>query len=86
MPVSEGIWKNQLIICFFSSADSRRRHNLPTKVQLTHVTLRRFEFQEKKILQRQNKKSEYLFGIEEDEGLSIENVPASWNYIKVDIF
>lgn len=29
--------------------------------------------------------SDYLFGIEEDEGLSTENVSASWNCSKVDI-
>lgn len=30
--------------------------------------------------------SEYLFGIEEDEGLCTENVSASWNRSEVDNF
>lgn len=37
------------------------------------------------LLNEKRQTSEYLFGIEEREGLPTENVSASWNFSKVDV-
>lgn len=57
------------------------------------MTLRGCEFHKnhfkknitKALLNEKRQTSEYLFGIEEREGLPTENVSASWNFSKVDV-